>query len=93
MFLTLNSIRANEEAFKEEVEKIYTTGPSWTRVNSLVDLQQKTDRKDVGRMKVFFSRCTPSPSPAHVSASLNPFLQSVLTQIKEAPPAHMSAKK
>jgi hypothetical protein len=46
------AIRANETAFKQEVEKIYTTGPTWTRVNSLVDLQQKTDRKDVGRMKV-----------------------------------------
>ena len=44
--------RANEKAFKEDVEKIYKTGPTWTRVNSLVDLQQKTDRKDVGRMKV-----------------------------------------
>jgi hypothetical protein len=46
------STRANEKAFKEEVEKIYKTGPTWTRVNSLVDMQQKTDRKDVGRMKV-----------------------------------------
>jgi hypothetical protein len=50
-FHTLSS-RANEKAFKEEVEKIYKTGPTWTRVNSLVDMQQKTDRKDVGRMKV-----------------------------------------
>jgi hypothetical protein len=83
--------RTDETAFKSEVEKIYTTGPTWTRVNSLVDLQQKTDRKDVGRMKVCLplhglcvNMCIPSVQ------LLKLFLQSVLTQVKEAPPAHMS---
>ena len=83
--------RANETAFKSETEKIYTTGPTWTRVNSLVDLQQKTDRKDVGRMKVclpLYGLCVNMCIPSVRTAK--PILQSVLTQVKETPPAHMS---
>jgi hypothetical protein len=90
--LVSRATRANETAFKQEVEKIYTSGPTWTRVNSLVDLQQKTDRKDVGRMKVLLCLlaaclCT---CASYEPALLKPCLQSVLTQVKEAPPAHMS---